>query len=1152
MSNAFQSFLLQSSSSSSTSSSQSSSTSSHDPHDTQEDVIPTPHTLALKKLAKKDASTRLNGLRELVSLDPLPPSTTAVSEVALAYKRLLADPLSRRDKPAMQLLHDWLARTIRAWKDRAVPLLRLVLLDWLVLIVDADPRVDVAIGSGARQALVGPGGVLMGSEDRFRKLVSTVVPLKGTVPRSAPEFVPSYPGEAKYAEGTLLALHVLLETEPQSALVASLTRHITSTVKDDALEAGYRMRVLEAMKHSSYSGAPGDKGAEAPLMVSEITRYARAPESYDYDVQYLGYLVAHLPAYVAQLPDDVCRAYVVRLGCGGNLEVLKCVLDLKFSHLSESEHDDLVEQAMLCPRVSILSCPAMVDWFHSTSRRAEWREHPKRGHPRIYQKASTAHESSSVHEQHAPEASSEEVTPQKEEEKPLDFETILLEERDDLFDAHESDPRLRDLDYLVGLTLGHPTSRALHSVRRLLLAVPDLYHAYHMRLLVAFLGNPAAGSAARTVVTQMIDAEEARPTLNGESLHVPQSAWATREADPLVLHVRGLWMRTPELPPRVTPRVLRAQLTRGDGTLRLAHVLVKYFRGVVAPTESLDVILGLDEFLCRAVQGRSAVLGCDAFWGVCNAVVQMAETYGCTARIHRDLLDSAAREVALRGADESHLSTHEKEKEKEKDNKKEKEKEKEKEKGDGGLRPPTEEEAEGEPVEMHGEPLVEEEDDEQEKATHVELPASHWLDMPLTGSDVSSGAPSGWSPALLDYLVSAGESRVPLDLSYMLDRLSRLPCNATSHAIRILGLRLLSKRLASTQPTTSQSPSTPSTSSSFDDSSMDEDATPTTVPSPPINTHLGDLSGPIHVSSFWRLCALCSLGYLPDPRVLPRVFALLLDVLMAYGTEERRFRSLADESRAPYRFLVDIPLEASLPVLAFYSAYLLRELADARPSALRAFSKNVVPRSAALALDAFVRHFVTPELLRREEEQLPKRLAESGKLMAHDKFQCKVIRAERRMVARFRISDDLPPPPPKAPQSGTVHPGVAAALAKMAPSDEVRVQMELMVPDNYPLRQVDVKTDQAKTATWVRMLVLTRQRADGHLGDVVRAWRDSVAQRMAGIEECTICYAVVHDRTRQLPKVQCKQCKNRFHAPCLRKWFTSSGNATCPLCRHVF
>jgi hypothetical protein len=54
------------------------------------------------------------------------------------------------------------------------------------------------------------------------------------------------------------------------------------------------------------------------------------------------------------------------------------------------------------------------------------------------------------------------------------------------------------------------------------------------------------------------------------------------------------------------------------------------------------------------------------------------------------------------------------------------------------------------------------------------------------------------------------------------------------------------------------------------------------------------------------------------------------------------------------------------------------------------------------------------------------------------------------------------------------------------------------------------------------------------------------------VEECPICYQIVHGTTRQLPRLACRTCNNKFHAACLYKWFSSSQKSTCPLCQTTF
>lgn len=49
----------------------------------------------------------------------------------------------------------------------------------------------------------------------------------------------------------------------------------------------------------------------------------------------------------------------------------------------------------------------------------------------------------------------------------------------------------------------------------------------------------------------------------------------------------------------------------------------------------------------------------------------------------------------------------------------------------------------------------------------------------------------------------------------------------------------------------------------------------------------------------------------------------------------------------------------------------------------------------------------------------------------------------------------------------------------------------------------------------------------------LRLWKRNIDKRFEGVEECMVCYAVVHGTNFQLPRVQCRTCKKKFHSACL-------------------
>ena len=46
-------------------------------------------------------------------------------------------------------------------------------------------------------------------------------------------------------------------------------------------------------------------------------------------------------------------------------------------------------------------------------------------------------------------------------------------------------------------------------------------------------------------------------------------------------------------------------------------------------------------------------------------------------------------------------------------------------------------------------------------------------------------------------------------------------------------------------------------------------------------------------------------------------------------------------------------------------------------------------------------------------------------------------------------------------------------------------------------------------------------------------WKRNVDKRFEGVDDCMICYSVIHGSNYQLPRLLCKVCKKKFHSACL-------------------
>ena len=123
--------------------------------------------------------------------------------------------------------------------------------------------------------------------------------------------------------------------------------------------------------------------------------------------------------------------------------------------------------------------------------------------------------------------------------------------------------------------------------------------------------------------------------------------------------------------------------------------------------------------------------------------------------------------------------------------------------------------------------------------------------------------------------------------------------------------------------------------------------------------------------------------------------------------------------------------------------------------------------------------------------------------------------------------------------------------------EDCSADVVISLPDAYPLRTVEVKSEsrlglsEAQWRRWTLQIVTLLGMRDGTILDAVRLWKKHLDKAFEGVEPCPICYSTLHFKTLSLPNVTCGTCRNKFHGPCLYKWFSTSRNASCPMCRSV-
>ncbi|EEA25585.1 hypothetical protein TMatcc_006184 [Talaromyces marneffei ATCC 18224] len=134
-----------------------------------------------------------------------------------------------------------------------------------------------------------------------------------------------------------------------------------------------------------------------------------------------------------------------------------------------------------------------------------------------------------------------------------------------------------------------------------------------------------------------------------------------------------------------------------------------------------------------------------------------------------------------------------------------------------------------------------------------------------------------------------------------------------------------------------------------------------------------------------------------------------------------------------------------------------------------------------------------------------------------------------------------------------------AELVASIPVDEDSppVAMAISLPPAYPLHPAIVTgrsrvlVDEKKWRSWMLIIQGVIMFSNGNLVDGLLAFRRNVQGALKGQSECAICYSVI-STDMQTPNKRCATCKNAFHSVCLFRWFKSSNQSTCPLCRNNF
>jgi len=136
----------------------------------------------------------------------------------------------------------------------------------------------------------------------------------------------------------------------------------------------------------------------------------------------------------------------------------------------------------------------------------------------------------------------------------------------------------------------------------------------------------------------------------------------------------------------------------------------------------------------------------------------------------------------------------------------------------------------------------------------------------------------------------------------------------------------------------------------------------------------------------------------------------------------------------------------------------------------------------------------------------------------------------------------------------------ADLLVLMMQRDEHKMELQLTLPKEFPLLVANPKIPEKMVAipvprvkNWMRQAKpVLAGRHPCVIGRTMTTLAKSVSLYFDGVEDCPICYSLLHVATQTLPKKACPTCKKKFHNECLYRWWKSSAKTTCPLCNQPF
>ncbi|KIY45151.1 hypothetical protein FISHEDRAFT_49914 [Fistulina hepatica ATCC 64428] len=165
-------------------------------------------------------------------------------------------------------------------------------------------------------------------------------------------------------------------------------------------------------------------------------------------------------------------------------------------------------------------------------------------------------------------------------------------------------------------------------------------------------------------------------------------------------------------------------------------------------------------------------------------------------------------------------------------------------------------------------------------------------------------------------------------------------------------------------------------------------------------------------------------------------------------------------------------------------------------------------------------------------------------------FSPVIIKGELAHVKDPSITSDLVDENFTVKVSTAINEVVASYLV-----DEHQLEIRIRIPSDWPLHRVEVRdvqrigVDEQRWRAWILATQQIMWSQDGRITDALGLFKKNVTLHFDGQAECAICYSIISVMDTSLPRKPCRTCKNKFHASCLYRWFSTSHSTSCPMCR---